>query len=617
MQTHPTSSRRFLTLFILGSAAELYLGFQAREAGFDTRKWGLALIIAIFLLATASFRWVLSAPDNQSLAGKGHRLGREGTRRFAITFGGLCLLMSLPTLYSGDHPQAPWLLLIPFIGPMAGLLLWRGANASNPGRHHSALPSQANGHSASGKPRSRPPIALDAERLVRAKPWILLIATLLFAAFVIPFTSTGLRLVEDGQTFGWLFVVLPVVFVSLALITANRRFDHFIALVRRGKLQAPRKPDIPVTTPSRQTARVSRRTRRGSGITRLTIFALIGALVIWQPWKRESLPDLVMRLFKTAPDQAGTNETGTQTAESSRTSRVESYQTFSNQVENTPSPCANLLAMEYTLVQFGEQDQIDQRMKEALLCKIQRTDYQMAKTGRLLDRGQPFPEERFIRALISRLTELRPPPGGLPIQTIPVIAMPPAIDGTITPGEWDGAITLDVPDSHTRILLAAHQDRLYLAADVRDETTSDAWDSLRLILHQHLSPWLDEEYIFVYGRGNVNSGCRISQVKWPHPPPPGGFPDAEGWKRYRLNECGLYHQVQGGSTFEDHRVYEVSLDLAETSIPQGHPFPLRLEIETAPEYSSDTATGKRRFSHRNYLGPLRPGNPWKIWLMLN
>ncbi len=466
--------------------------------------------------------------------------------------------------------------------------------------------------------------ATIADFLTKLKPWLILVATLIMLATLFPFVTTGQKMIRDGHVLGWLILIAPLLFGISGMIVVNRRLTQVVAHLRRARMEDRPQARTSITVhepspyPSNQTIRPG---REGNGWIRGVLFVLIVSIVIWQPWQQENLSEpmkYALQRLKRLLNSTLSPDTQTPLSYSaSGSSRLERFELLARQIGDSPSPCPELLAMEASLAHSNDRVTLERRLKEALLCKIQRPEYQLARAERLLDLGPPFPEEAFIRTLRNRLAQMRPPPANTEIYKVPLVSTRPTVDGILQANEWSDALTLEPPGTRTRVLLIADRHRLYVAADVGDQTTPHPWNSLRLILHDQLSPWMDEEYVFVYGRGSVNSGCRISGVKWPDPPP-GGFSDQDRWKRYRLNECGLYHQARGNSTLQGHRMYEVSLDLEEAGIPHDHPFPLRLEIEDTPLESIDPATGRRRFQHRRYIGTLSPnGDRWLIWLMLD
>ncbi|RME34736.1 MAG: hypothetical protein D6786_03970 [Gammaproteobacteria bacterium] len=388
--------------------------------------------------------------------------------------------------------------------------------------------------------------------------------------------------------------------IAGAYANANR----IIRMAERGELRTgllwkrdrewmePKRPDSEaVSTPSR-----GRGGRPGSGFLILWVVITLLCLV-------------AATYFQLHRD--GATSTVAQGGEKGPVAGKVTYAEFVEQVKAEPSPCAPLLAGSGKLAQSADRQALNRALKQALLCKIRRPSYQRAKASRdhafLLDKGQPFPEEGLIRRLRLRLAELRPVPEGVSVLPVPAAKQPPAIDGSVDAQEWQGALELPVRRTRILVRLLADRERLYLALSVPEETQQHNYSSLQVIWHEGLSPWLEEAYQFVYGQGYANSGCRISPLKWPDPPLPGGFSKEERWKGFRLNECGLFTSSRGASSLSPHRVYEYALDRAEAGLPAGHPFPLRLVVETAPQQQGQ----------RSYIGPLNPhGKGWSVWLYL-
>ncbi len=452
-----------------------------------------------------------------------------------------------------------------------------------------------------------------ARRLRQARPWIAGVAALLLTG--VWYSIFGDLLQGEtrdrtgqimGAVFGFFFIAGFVLFL--------RNLDRVIRLAESGKLPVHR--ESPASTRREaeerrpELAPTPRRTRTagGGGIPFgwiLVVLICVAAAAYVQfgggGKNREATP--------------GSTSRQTQTGQRSRATTVpprqEAWQAFAERVRAEPSPCPVLLARMEEFSRSGDAATLNQALREALECKIRRPSYQEAKAARdrryLLDLGQPFPEERLIRRLRDRLAQLRPVPEGVEPLAVPEAGKAPLIDGAIGEAEWRGALEIPVEGTRSRLRLLADGERLYLALSVPEETREDNYSSLQVIWHQGLSPWLREAYQFVYGRGYANSGCRISDVKWPGPPPPGGFPAEERWKGFRLNECGLFTGSRGASSLAPHRIYEFSLERGEAGLPSGHPFPLRLVVETAPGEEG----------RRNYIGPMRPfGEGWSRWVTL-
>jgi hypothetical protein len=194
--------------------------------------------------------------------------------------------------------------------------------------------------------------------------------------------------------------------------------------------------------------------------------------------------------------------------------------------------------------------------------------------------------EQWTKAARNRLTAARTLPEGQVALAVPPLATAPAIDGVIDEREWQGALRLDMlPVAFgSRVWLASHGRKLYLAADVPADTTAEGFDQFRFWFHLALSPWLENERAFVDRSGYV-SAMRAARFPWGNNPP-----------RSRTDR-NIYEDTAGASSINGHRRFEMSLDLAESGIVPGVPFPAWLEIEGDPLRD---ANGK--FKARTNLG---------------
>ncbi|RMG46018.1 MAG: hypothetical protein D6718_06215, partial [Acidobacteria bacterium] len=330
------------------------------------------------------------------------------------------------------------------------------------------------------------------------------------------------------------------------------------------------------------------------------LLAGLGALWVWsQNGRPPAKPEMPARTSPSRPAGAGAVP-----------ARSAERHGSSSSVHTAPGPCPGLADEIEEAIGGGERDRLDSALRKALTCKIQREDY---AAYRRAERGlQDFPEERWAQRIRTRLVSLRRPPSGTPAPPVPHLARPVTVDGIVRPGEWDGAAALPVPETATRVFLGDDGERLLVAADVPEEITPGGFDSLRLVLHPGLSSWQSEEYLFVYKDGTASTGCRISAVRWPGEPPPGGFAGPDRWKNFRLNECGLYGPPEAASRLEGHRAYELAIPWRDIGVEAGAAFALALEIETDPVTDLDPSTGKRRFRQRRYVGRLgMDGSP--LW----
>lgn len=194
--------------------------------------------------------------------------------------------------------------------------------------------------------------------------------------------------------------------------------------------------------------------------------------------------------------------------------------------------------------------------------------------------------EQWTKAARARLAAQRVVPPGREVLAVPRLDAAPAIDGVIGAEEWRGArrILLAPESLGSSVLIGSHGDSLYLAADAPADTTASGFDQFRIWFHIRLSPWLDNERVFVDRSGGV-SALRATRFPWGDNPP-----------RTRT-DWRIYERARGASTLDGHRRFELALDLAEAGIASGAAFPAWLEIEGDPLRD---AAGK--FKARSDLG---------------
>lgn len=194
--------------------------------------------------------------------------------------------------------------------------------------------------------------------------------------------------------------------------------------------------------------------------------------------------------------------------------------------------------------------------------------------------------EDWTKAARSRLAASRKTPAGQAVLDIPALAAPPLLDGSIGEEEWRGArrIVLAPEGLGSVVRIAADARHLYFAADVPADTTADGFDQFRVWFHIGLSPWLDNERVFLDRHGGV-SALRQTRFPWGDNPP------------RRRTDWYIYERARGASALSGHRRYELALDLHEAGIAPGVAFPLWLEVEGDPQRD---AAGK--FKARTDLG---------------
>jgi len=231
-------------------------------------------------------------------------------------------------------------------------------------------------------------------------------------------------------------------------------------------------------------------------------------------------------------------------------------------------------------------------------AKMANADYVAWKNLPGLPKGyQDYIEEhriKYVRAEIAR--HLDSPTGmNTPIPVITQSAI--SIDGNIQPQEWQHAarIALEPATTGTTLYLQADNEWLYLAADVPGDTTAAGWDQFRFYIHVDIDPAIRNERIHVDGRPmGILGGIRQTNIPWQGAPPAN---DDERWKRYPISDWRIYRLAQGASTYAPHRQYEAKMNLAESGLTIGAPFPVFVEIETDPIREANRNT-------RRYLGNL-------------
>ncbi|MFH1869198.1 MAG: hypothetical protein ABIG36_00990 [Pseudomonadota bacterium] len=194
--------------------------------------------------------------------------------------------------------------------------------------------------------------------------------------------------------------------------------------------------------------------------------------------------------------------------------------------------------------------------------------------------------EQWTKAARSRLAAVRALPAGQAALLVPRIATAPEIDGAIGEAEWRGALRIAlVPEAlGSSVRAASDGRRLYLAAEVPADTTTDGFDQFRVWFHIGLSPWLANERALVDRSGGINV-LRATRFPWGDNPP-----------RSRT-DWHIHEKAAGASSLDGHRRFELALDLDEAGIVPGVAFPLWLEIEGDPVRDAN-----RKFRARSNLG---------------
>jgi len=241
--------------------------------------------------------------------------------------------------------------------------------------------------------------------------------------------------------------------------------------------------------------------------------------------------------------------------------------------------------------------------------KLANQDYVAWKNLPGLPMGyQDFIEEHHIkykRAEIASHLVLPPGKTTLRIPVLPGAAI--TLDGAIREQEWARAarFKLQQETDGSTLYLQADENWLYLAADVPGDTTSGGYDQFRFYIHVDIDPAIRNERIHV-GRNKqeILGGIRETRIEWQGSPPAN---DDERWKKYPISDWRIYRLAKGASAMNPHRQFEARLNLVESGLAIGKPFPVFVEIETDPVEEG----GSRK---RRYLGELgsQSGPAWMI-----
>ncbi len=223
---------------------------------------------------------------------------------------------------------------------------------------------------------------------------------------------------------------------------------------------------------------------------------------------------------------------------------------------------------------------------------------------------QDFIEEHHIKYVRARIAKgLALPTNTKPLKIPVVTAEKITLDGAIQQQEWQQAIRIPLQPEETGsfLYLQADNDWLYLAADVPGDTTQSGFDQFRFYIHVDIDPVIRNERIHVdRSQFETLGGIRQTQVLWQGEPPKN---DDERWKKYPISDWRIYRLAKGASTLRQHRQFEAKLNLIESGLTIGSPFPVFAEVETDPLY----VDGK--FKERRYLGGLGSQNQ-PAWMIM-
>lgn len=242
--------------------------------------------------------------------------------------------------------------------------------------------------------------------------------------------------------------------------------------------------------------------------------------------------------------------------------------------------------------------------------KLANPDYLAWKNEPGLPWGyQDFMEEHHIKYVRAEITRNLALPEDAVMLTIPVVpASRIAIDGAIQHQEWLRAarVPLEPAETGSLLYMQADEEWLYLAMDVPRDTTRSGYDQFRFFIHVDIDPAIKNERIHVSGgRSEALGGIRETRLTWQGEPP---TRKEDSWKRYPISDARIYRLAQGASSMEQHRQFEAKLNLKESGLTAGRPFPAFVEVETDPVEEG----GSRK---RRYLGGLGDQNR-PVWLTM-
>jgi hypothetical protein len=362
-----------------------------------------------------------------------------------------------------------------------------------------------------------------------------------------------------------------------------------------------------------------RQHKGGSGCAVVIVLLIIGAIAIAQipeayknDWKKQ-----LNALLQTASDQLANNEITIKAPELSQ--RI--ADDLPSQPIVAPKPGKQIdrdtlyQAIAPSPAELPYQPiapaNIDTDLTTLYRQKLANTDYVswLNKPGIPLG-YQDFIEEHHIKYVRAKITKSLALPANTKALKIPVIpAAKINIDGVIQYPEWQQAISIPLQPEETGsiLYLQADNDWLYLAADVPGDTTEKGFDQFRFYIHVDIDPAIRNERIHVdRSKFGTLGGIRQTQVLWQGEPPKN---DDERWKKYPISDWRIYRMAKGASTLQQHRQFEAKLNLKESGLAIGSPFPVFAEVETDPLY----VDGK--FKERLYLGGL--GNQEQsVWMIM-
>lgn len=230
-------------------------------------------------------------------------------------------------------------------------------------------------------------------------------------------------------------------------------------------------------------------------------------------------------------------------------------------------------------------------------------------SGRINRDFQHFEEERGIKVARAKIAADMVAPTGISPISIPVQDRGlPIIDGSINNSEWSEAINLLMGkrENGTQLLLLASKSRLYLGSNVPQDVTGEGFDQFRFYFHINTLPELEHERVHVAHNGSATS-FRQTNFQWEGEPQKN---EKDRWKKFKISDSAIFKMYDGASAIEGFRQYEAFIDLQESGLPVGVPFPMWFEVETDPTRVDG------EFKNRNYLGKLG-SNTNPIWFVIS
>jgi hypothetical protein len=225
--------------------------------------------------------------------------------------------------------------------------------------------------------------------------------------------------------------------------------------------------------------------------------------------------------------------------------------------------------------------------------------------GRLPADSHSVPGEQAVRQARDKIAFARRAPADEKVLVIPRAGAAPRVDGVAGDSEWRGALrlALDPRERKASVLLYVYGGQLYLAALAPGDRTPGGFDQFRFWYHLDLSPFMSDERAMIDGRGGAKTlrGARL---------PRAGVEIRDGLdpKTFGINpDWGVSARLRGVSTITGFRQYEASVDLVESGLRPGTPFPAYFEIE------GDSVMDRGRFTARFIEGEIGSAKE-PVWL---